>query len=201
MSQPDRRPKLTYLETPIPAFAKPTGTGVPKSADDVAAALKSKIGADVVVKVTKEFQGDHTITIKSEKNLEVLKFLRDDERFLCQELRVVSAVDYLPPAEGDNLKYLGEARLEVVYVLYSFVHKHQIILKCELPREGGKIATASGLWRCANWYERECYDMVGMIFTGHPDHTRILLPNDWVGHPLRRDYVFPEDYNGMKVPL
>ena len=75
-------------------------------------------------------------------------------------------------------------------------------MKAYLPREGTpSIATISDIYKAANWHERETYDMFGIQFTGHPDHRRILCPEDWVGHPLRKDYVAPDYYNGMPVPL
>ncbi|MEX0602057.1 MAG: NADH-quinone oxidoreductase subunit C, partial [Bacteroidota bacterium] len=67
-------------------------------------------------------------------------------------------------------------------------------------KEQPHIQSVSGVWGTANWHEREAYDLIGIVFDGHPDLRRILLPYDWEGHPLRKDYKVPEFYNGMKVP-
>ncbi len=88
-----------------------------------------------------------------------------------------------------------------MYHVSSFTHRHIVAIKVAVDREAPKVPTASDLFRAANWYERECYEMTGVEFTNHPHLENLLLPSDWVGHPLRRDYVFPEEYNGMKVPL
>ena len=89
--------------------------------------------------------------------------------------------------------------MEVVYHLLSYTHGHTFALKVHLPREEARVATVESVWRVANWHEREAYDMFGIAFTGHSDLRRILLPDDWIGHPLRKDWVDPDFYNGMHV--
>jgi NADH-quinone oxidoreductase subunit C len=177
------------------------GSAVPKSIDDVAEALKQKVGADVVVGVEKEHAGTPYVIVNAARVVDVLKFLRDDERFYCTNLQVVSACDYPPKAEGVETMLKTFDCIEVVYVLQSYVHKHHVMIKARLDRSSPKVPSITSLFRSANWYERECYDLLGIHFEGHPNHKRILLPPDWVGHPLRKDYEFPEEYNGMKVPL
>lgn len=90
---------------------------------------------------------------------------------------------------------------EVVYNLYSIPFDHSLTLKVSLPRSLDKptIDSVSDIWRTANWQEREIYDMFGIIFKGHPDLRRILLPEDWEGYPLRKDYKVQEYYHGIKV--
>jgi NADH-quinone oxidoreductase subunit C len=79
--------------------------------------------------------------------------------------------------------------LEVVYDLSSLQHSNKAHVRVKVERENPLVRTVSDLWRAADWHERECYDMFGVRFDGHPDHRRILLPEDWVGYPLRKDYA------------
>jgi NADH-quinone oxidoreductase subunit C len=87
--------------------------------------------------------------------------------------------------------------LGVVYVVRSFMLKCEITLKVLLPYEKPEVASAHELYGNANWFERETWDLLGITFTGHPGLTRIMLPDDWVGHPLRKDYVEAPDYHGI----
>jgi NADH-quinone oxidoreductase subunit C len=115
-------------------------------------------------------------------------FLRGDPDLQFDYLMCLSGVDY------------GKGILGVVYHLASIAKKHKITLKVEMPAEKAEISSVSDIWESANWHEREAYDMFGVNFTGHPDLRRILLPEDWPGHPLRKDFKVPEFYRGMKVP-
>ncbi|MCE1164732.1 MAG: NADH-quinone oxidoreductase subunit C [Bacteroidetes bacterium] len=115
-------------------------------------------------------------------------FLRDEESLQFDNLSCLSGVDY----DKDNLA--------VVYHLVSYALKHSLVVKCLIPKSDPKIQTVSDVWAAADWHEREAFDLVGMTFEGHPDLRRILLPDDWEGHPLRKDFKVPEFYNGMKVP-
>src|SRR5689334_1578413 len=89
--------------------------------------------------------------------------------------------------------------IEVVYHLFSYRHRHAVVLKVGLPRDRPRLATVATIWRTAIWQEREIFDLLGVDFTGHPDLRRILLPEDWVGHPLRKDYVEPTEYHGIST--
>jgi NADH-quinone oxidoreductase subunit C len=89
--------------------------------------------------------------------------------------------------------------MEVVYNLYSIPYGHSIMVKVVLPRENPTIASVESIWKTANWHEREAFDLLGIQFEGHPDMRRILLPSDWVGHPLRKDYSTDEYYHGVKI--
>ena len=92
-------------------------------------------------------------------------------------------------------------KLGVVYNLHSMKHKHRITLRVELPdRNNAHVPTVAPLFGTADWHEREAYDMMGIVFDGHPDLRRILCPDDWEGWPLRKDYVVQEYYRGLKVP-
>lgn len=88
---------------------------------------------------------------------------------------------------------------EVAYNLYSIPFNIQLMLKVTLDRNHAEVDSVADIWRTANWHERETYDLFGIIFKGHPDLRRILLPADWQGHPLRKDYQHQEYYRGIKV--
>jgi NADH-quinone oxidoreductase subunit C len=128
------------------------------------------------------------IRIAPGKAEEIGMFLRDDDALQFDALMNLSGVDF--PEE-----------LEVVYHLYSMSLNHKVTVKARVSKENTDVASVAMVWRTADWHEREAYDMFGINFTGHPDLRRILLPEDWEGYPLRKDYVTPEYYNGMKVPF
>ena len=91
------------------------------------------------------------------------------------------------------------ATMEVVYNLYSIPFNHHLMIKVTLPRDYGEVDTVSHIWRTANWHEREIFDMYGVNFRNHPDLRRILMPADWEGHPLKKDYNHQEYYRDIKV--
>jgi NADH-quinone oxidoreductase subunit C len=128
------------------------------------------------------------IAVAPERLREVAFVLRDDERLQFDSLMCLSGMDH------------GGGTLGVVYHLDSTPLGHKIALKVRVPAADPRVPSVEAVWRCADWFEREAYDMVGVVFDGHPDLRRILLPDDWEGHPLRKDYRVPEFYNGMKVP-
>jgi NADH-quinone oxidoreductase subunit C len=103
-------------------------------------------------------------------------YLKETSDLAFDSLMCLSGVD-----RGENL--------EAVYHLYSFPLNHKVTLKVQTPRTDPKIPTVSSLWQTADWHEREIYDLIGIVFIGHPDLRRILLSEDWVGHPLRKDYT------------
>jgi NADH-quinone oxidoreductase subunit C len=121
---------------------------------------------------------------------EVAAFCKADPDLSFDNLACLSAVDY--PKET-------APRMEIVYHLLSYEHGHTFVLKVHLPRENASLPTVENTWGVANWHEREAYDLFGITFTGHSDLRRILLPDDWQGHPLRKDWVDPDFYNGMHV--
>ena len=93
--------------------------------------------------------------------------------------------------------WIKQDRIELVYHLWSYAQKRERVVKIDLPRAQPEAPSVADVWRAADWYEREQFDLVGVIFTGHPDLRRILMPADWVGHPMRKDYVEAASYNGM----
>jgi len=137
--------------------------------------------------------------------VEVCRFLRDDSRLAFDMLNCISGVDYLEPDPKKAPKAGFDPHMEVVYHLSSFRNKHRFVVKLILPRWKDDIAGAipevpslTPLFNMANWHEREVYDLSGVWFAGHPDLTRILLSDDWEGHPLRKDYEFPLEYHGIR---
>jgi NADH-quinone oxidoreductase subunit C len=120
----------------------------------------------------------HIVFIPPERNVEILTWLRNDPDQQYDLLRDVTAVDY-----G------GGQPLQVVYQLFSLFHKQALRVKCELPLDALEIESVVGLWKTADWLEREVYDLFGITFKNHPDLRRILMPPDYAeGHPLRKDF-------------
>lgn len=148
--------------------------------------IKSQFG-ESIVEAKLENVPDPYIKIQSEKIKDVSLFLRDNEQTQYDVLMCLSGVDY-------------KGKLGVTYNLFSMNAKHKITLKVEVPTETPNIPSVESIWKTANWHEREAFDMYGIIFEGHPDLRRILLADDWEGHPLRKDYQTPEFYNGIRVP-
>jgi NADH-quinone oxidoreductase subunit C len=132
---------------------------------------------------------DPSIVVEAAAMHEIGVYLRHDPELQFDLLMCLSGVDYGPG------KTLG-----VVYHLFSTVLRQTITVKVEVPRQDGVVPTVSDLWRTAEWHEREAYDLYGMHFADHPDHRRILLPDDWEGHPLLKDYQVQEFYHGIRVP-
>jgi len=117
---------------------------------------------------------------------DVAIFLRDDPAMKFDSLMCLSGVD-------------AKERFAVAYHLHSLSHKHQIGVKAFLPRENPSLPSVDAVWPAANFMERETFDLYGIVFTGSKDLRRILLPDDWEGHPLRKDYKYPESYHGVKL--
>jgi NADH-quinone oxidoreductase subunit C len=117
-----------------------------------------------------------TLEIAPEKVVAVCRYLKEGEQFA--RLSAVTAVD----------RYPTEPRFEIVYLLHSIERNQRLRLKCRLAGERPEIESVTGVWRAANWYEREVFDLFGVRFLHHPDLRRLLMPEDWEGHPLRKDY-------------
>lgn len=128
------------------------------------------------VKGGKYDRNELTLEIAPGKIVSVCGFLKYDQGFV--RLSTVTAVD----------RYPAEPRFEAVYHLHSVEHNLRIRLKCRVRGEDPVIDSVTGVWRGANWYEREVFDLFGIRFINHPDLRRILMPDDWEGHPLRKDY-------------
>ena len=134
-----------------------------------------------------ETPGDPYAVIEAASIVDVCRWLRDDPEMQFDLCSCVTGAD-------DTKDFW------VVYHLYSVPRNHRAVLKAKaLPREAPSVPSVTGVWKAADWHEREAYDMYGIRFEGHPDLRRILLPEDWPGYPLRKDYEFPDEYQG--IPL
>ncbi|MBI1389584.1 MAG: NADH-quinone oxidoreductase subunit C [bacterium] len=145
--------------------------------------LRQQFGEEVVLEhvVTgDEAKGfrDPYILLKTESLAEVARFLKDDEALAFDMLHCISGVDW-------------PEYFESVYHLFSFKHRHMATLKVRTSKDDPKVPSVTSVWPAADWHERESYDLVGIRYEGHPDLTRILLPEEWEGHPLRKDYETP----------
>ena len=138
--------------------------------------LAGRFGDDVVS--TRSDFGDDTALVRRERIVEICTFLRDDPDLLFDFAMDLTGVDYL----GE------EPRFEVVYHLYSLEKKHRVRIKARLPEEDPSIDSVVPVWPGMNWYEREAFDMYGIVFRGHPNLKRILMYEEFEGHPLRKDY-------------
>ncbi|QDU57470.1 NADH-quinone oxidoreductase subunit C [Aeoliella mucimassa] len=135
----------------------------------------------------------------------VAQFLKDEPTLAFNYLNCITGVDYCEPDEKKAKKVKWQPHIELLYHLTSLQHKHLLVVKLMLPRWQNdepemipQVPTVSNIWRTADWHEREVYDLVGIEFTGHPDLRRILCPEDWQGHPLRKDYEMPLEYHGIR---
>jgi NADH-quinone oxidoreductase subunit C len=151
----------------------------PKIAEKVLAAFP-QAGITTVSENT-----DHPFLIVPAGSLPaVCRYLKDDPECAFDALSCLSGVD-------------GGEKLTSVYHLFSYVHRHYCVLKVNVPKDAPEIPTVETIWPGAGWFERESYDLLGIVYAGHGDLRRIMLPDDWVGHPLRKDYVEQEEYHGM----
>lgn len=149
--------------------------------------------AEAVEKVVVD-RGELTLHVAPERIAEVCQVMRDDESLRFELCSSVSGVDYLAADP--------ERRLHVVYHLTSMTYRRRVRLEAAIPA-GGSLPSVTSVYPTADWQEREAYDMFGVVFTGHPNLTRILMPDDWEGHPQRKDYPLggvPVEYKGAEIP-
>jgi NADH-quinone oxidoreductase subunit C len=197
----------TSGENPAPAGAKPVAPASAKPAappaakpapkpegpkpepweSDLTARLRRKYGSGL--KEASTYLGQKYLVVDSSILYEILLLMRDDEIFdYCVD---ITAVHY--PKR--------ELQFDIVYVLYSFHHNERVRVKTQI-KDGDSVRTAVEVWPTANWLEREVYDMFGITFDGHPDLKRILLPDGWKGHPLRKDYpILQQDKEWVQINL
>ncbi len=143
---------------------------------------------DSVVSV-RESSTPLTFEIRSKDLLTVMTKLQTDDRLYFDMLSCLTGID-----GGAESGYM-----EVLYHLYSIPFNLRLGIAVTVDRQDPTVPSVAGIWRTANWHEREAYDLLGIRFADHPDLRRILLPNDWEGHPLRKDYNSQEYYHGIKV--
>lgn len=147
--------------------------------------VKEKFG-DAVVDDQRDVV-DPFLVVKPEAIEEIARYCRDESQLSFDLLSLISGVDYP-----------DDSKIEVVYGLVSTTEVHRLNIKVALPRGNPRVATLEKVWRTADWLERETYDLVGVTFEGHHNLVRILCAEDWEGHPLRKDYVIPDTYRGIK---
>ncbi|PEB50453.1 NADH-quinone oxidoreductase subunit C, partial [Bacillus sp. AFS098217] len=139
--------------------------------------VKEKIGEHSLVDsyINKLSKDVPTLVVKLENYYEVMELLRFHKGLAFDYMSELHATDFV-------------THMEVYVHLFSYGKKQSVAVKVKLDREAPQVASITPLWNGANWPEREAYDLLGIIFKGHPNLTRILMPDDWVGHPLRKDY-------------
>lgn len=158
--------------------------------DEIKSRLISVFGTGLIRK--EESSGlQPAIFIAKDHLISVCTFLRDAEQLYFDFLSNLTAVDY-------------EDHFTIVYHLSSLPYQHNLVLKVELEAnrsldELPEIPSIASIWRTADWHEREAFDLMGIYFDGHPDLRRILLPDDWQGYPLRKDYQEAEKYHGINI--
>jgi NADH-quinone oxidoreductase subunit C len=179
MSEEEKKPTVRPRPTAKKVEEKPLPPS-PKQpvVDNLVALLKGEFGETAVIEGYVNQPNDHlpTLIISQEKWIDILTFLKTEPELHFTYLQNASAIDY-------------ETHLEVVFHLHDLNRKERIAVKVKLDHEQAVLPSASSLFAAANWNEREMYDLMGIQFTDHPELKRILLPDEWVGHPLRKDYV------------
>ncbi|HEX4999103.1 MAG TPA: NADH-quinone oxidoreductase subunit C, partial [Terriglobia bacterium] len=153
---------------------KPKGPAPEPWSHPIVDALKEKFGGEILKAYS--FIGQNQIDVKKARIGEIMLFLRDNS---------VTPFDYL--VDETAVHWPKDEEFEIVYILYSFEKNERIRVKARV-KEWEEIESVVAVWSTANWLEREVYDMFGVRYAGHPDLRRILLPEDWVGFPLRKDY-------------
>ena len=136
--------------------------------------------------------GQPWVLVPADQVVAVCRFLRDDPELAFDQLLDLTGYDLLkyPTTPATDA-------IAVVYLLHSLPHRHKLTLKVLAPRAACAVPSVSTVWPAAIYFEREVWDLLGVDFTGHPSLLRIMCPQDWVGHPLRKDYLYPAEYHGV----
>jgi NADH-quinone oxidoreductase subunit C len=179
-----RRPKLATAPRPYGGYF-----------DEVYDALEEAFpGLDDAIERVVVYRDELTLHIRPERIAEVCRTMRDDDALRFELCSSVSGVDYL----GSD-----ERRLHIVYQLTSMTYRRQVRLEVAVSAESPRVPSVTNVYPTADWQEREAYDMFGIVFEGHPNLTRILMPDDWEGFPQRKDYPLggvPVEYKGAEIP-
>lgn len=171
---------------------RPYGGWFDEAADTLETTLPSF--GDVIERVVVH-RGELTLYVKREALVDLCRTLRDDPRLRFEQLSGVSGVDYLDDPTG--------RRLHAVYHLLSMTHRRRLRLEVSVSVTDPHLPSVTEVYPTANWHERETWDFFGIIFDGHPALTRIEMPDDWQGHPQRKDYPLggvPVEYKGAQIP-
>lgn len=165
----------------------PTMASVPVESSGAAAYLIPERAENSVARLLEKFPGVDFEVVRF-RNEVTLIVPRDELIAVCKFCKTELGYDYLSDLTGND--WLGrEPRFEVIYHLHSMQHFGRLRLKARVPEDDCICPTVTRIWATANWHEREVFDMFGITFSGHPDPRRILLPDEWDGHPLRQDYA------------
>jgi NADH-quinone oxidoreductase subunit C len=169
------------------APAKPAGPQPEPWNSDLVTKLKKQYGSGI--REANSYVGQKYLLVDSNIVFEILSRMRDDEQYdYCVDITAV----HWPKREQP---------FDIIYILYSFQHNERIRIKAQIA-EGQHLQSAVNLWPTTNWLEREVFDMFGIVFDGHPDLKRILLPDGWKGHPLRKDYdILLQDKEWVQINL
>ena len=164
-------------------------------------ALRAKFGKSAVYgyEPPKSPLHDDFFFVAPKHLVAVARHLRDEPSLSFDFLECLSGVDYpnapvVVPEEGAGSEV---GTIHTVYHLRSYTRQQRAVIKVSLPRSSPKVDSLCSVWSAAQWHERETYDLLGVVFEGHPDLRRVLMPDDWVGHPLRKDYQQQDSYNGI----
>lgn len=151
----------------------------------VASSINEKVPGAVIAQ---EGDPEECIYIQSESWDAVSKLIREDKALEFDSLQCITGID------------VGEGMLEARYNFHSMSLRHSIEIRIPVPVDSPTIYSIEQIWRIGDWFEREVYDMVGIIFSGHRNLKRMLLPDDWEGFPLRKDYETQPSYHGIAIP-
>ncbi|MEI8228939.1 MAG: NADH-quinone oxidoreductase subunit C [Planctomycetota bacterium] len=148
---------------------------------------------------------DPWIEVSAERLVDVCRWLKQSADSRFDSLECITAIDWCEPDPKKAAKVSWQPHTELVYHLWSTASRVSLVLKVNLPRWKNDVPgqlpeapSVTGVWRTADWHEREVFDLSGIHFSGHPDLRRILCPEDWEGYPLRKDYEMPLDYHGIR---
>lgn len=152
--------------------------------DTILKKIEDLSGPDVIEESKLNFDEPFIVMDSDSWNLEMAQMLKADSKLKFDFLCCLTGVDY-------------KDHMEVIYNFYSMELDQYLCIKVKTPRSNPKVISVQPIWKTADWHEREAYDLLGIEFSGHPNLTRILLEDDWVGHPLRKDYTFDKEEMGL----
>ena len=161
--------------------------------EEICKVLQTKFGDAIEDTI---LEGGHPyVTVKATHWNEVARFLRDEPKLQMNLLRCITALDLLADDKLACIYDLMRIALDGGDKLVTDTHEFSV--RVVVDRNDPEIPSVADVWPAADWHEREAYDMMGIVFTNHPDMRRILCPDDWEGYPLRKDYEFPLAYHGI----